>query len=133
MSRITEFLRNPVTYGILGLMLVAVPMLFFFFAGLPYTGGGETQYANGSKTVFTGTVWMGAFNPVFLIFIFGAAVAAWGCYRNTLMACTGSLFVLALSILAMFSIGILLLPGAIFLLTGAVFRTIKTGKTVGEK
>jgi hypothetical protein len=44
------------------------------------------------------------------------------------MAWIGSLFVLAYSILAMFSIGILLLPGAIFLLTGAVFKRRKTRK-----
>ncbi len=41
------------------------------------------------------------------------------------MAWIGSLFVLAFSILAMFSIGMLILPSAILLLTGAVFKTIK--------
>lgn len=128
MTRITSFLQNPVIYGILGFILVAAPSLYFFFAGFPGTSVSETwnQTGNGiNKTIVTETVWIGAFNPFLLIFVIGAAVAAWGCYRSSPMAWIGSLFVLAFSILAMFSIGILLLPGSIFLLTGAVFRSRK--------
>lgn len=128
MSRITSFLQNPVIYGILGFILVAAPSLFFFFAGFPGTSVSETwnRTEDGiNKTTVTETVWTGAFNPHLLIFVIGAAIAAWGCYRSTPMAWIGSLFVLAYSILALFSIGILLLPGAIILLTGAVFKSRK--------
>lgn len=128
MRRITSFLQDPVFYGILGFILVASPSLFFFFAGFPGTSISDTwiQTENGiNKTTVTETVWTGAFNPYLLIFVIGAAVAAWGCYRNSTMAWIGSLFLLAYSILAMFSIGMLLLPGAIFLLTGAVFKSRK--------
>ncbi len=116
---------NPKLYGLLGLILVAVPMLFFFFAGLPYTGSGEIQYANGSKTVVSGTVWEGAFNPIFLFFVFCAAIAALGCYRSVFMAWIGSLLLLTLSILALFSVGLFAFPGTIVVLVGAVLKTIK--------
>ena len=133
MRKITSFLQNPVIYGILGFILVASPSLYFFFAGFPGTSVSQTwnQTESGmNKTIVTETVWIGAFNPYLLIFVIGAAVAAWGCYRSTPMAWIGSLFVLAYSILAMFSIGMLLLPGAIILLTGAVFKTRKARKPV---
>jgi len=116
--------RNPKLYGLLGFILVAAPSLFFFFMGMPGTSVTETEYAGGNRTIVTETVWIGAFNPFFLVFVIGAAVAAWGCYRSKLMACVGSLFVLGFSILAMFSIGILTLPGAVLLVTGAVFKTV---------
>jgi hypothetical protein len=116
---------NPKLYGLLGLILIAVPMLFFFFAGLPYTGGGETQYANGNKIVFTGTVWEGAFNPIFPVFVFWAAIAALGCYRSILMAWIGTLLVLTLSILALFTVGLFAFPGTILLLIGSVLKTFK--------
>ncbi len=120
-------LRNPKLYGLLGFILVAAPSLFFFFAGMPGTSVTETEYADGNKTVVTETVWMGAFNPFLLSFVIGAAVAAWGCYRSTLMAWAGSLFVLAFSILAVFSIGLLTLPGSVLLLTGSAFKTFNKG------
>ena len=129
--RITAFLQNPVIYGILGFILVATPCLYFFFTGFPGTSVTETvtQTETGiNRTIVTETVRMGAFNPFLLIFVIGAAVAAWGCYRNTTMAWIGSLFLLAYSILAILSIGPLILPGVIFLLAGAVFKTIKKGK-----
>ena len=124
-------MQNPVIYGILGFMLVAAPCLYFFFAGFPGTSVMETwnQTESGiNKTIVTETVWTGAFNPYLLIFVIGAAVAAWGCYRSMPMAWIGSLFLLAYSILAILSIGPLILPGVIFLLAGAVFKTIKKGK-----
>ena len=113
--------RNPKLYALLGFVLVAVPSLFFFFMGMPGTSVTETEYANGSRTVVTETVWKGAFNPFLLSFVIGAAVSVWGCYRSKLVAWVGSLFVLAYSILAMFSIGLLTLPGAVLLVTGAAF------------
>ncbi len=120
----TPLWRNPKLYGLVGLILVAAPTLFYFFGGIPGTSVTETVYANGTRTTVTETVSTGAFNPMLLIFVIGAAAAAFGCYRSTLLAWTGSLFVLIFSILAMFSIGLLTLPGALFLITGAVFRTV---------
>ena len=117
--------RNPKLYGLLGFILVASPPLFFFFMGVQGTSVTVTGYPDGNQTIVTETLWTGAFNPFLLIPVIGAAVAAWGCYRNKRMALAGSLFVFAYSILAMFSIGILLLPGAIILLTGAVFKSRK--------
>lgn len=121
---ITPLWRNPKLYGLLGFILIAGPTLFFFFAGMPRTQVTETEYAGGNRTIVTETVWIGAFNPFLLVFVIGAAVAAWGCYRSTLMAWAGSLFVLAFSILTVFSIGLLTLPGAVLLLTGAIFKTV---------
>jgi hypothetical protein len=46
------------------------------------------------------------------------------------MAWIGSFFLLAYSILAMFSIGMLILPGAIILLMGAAFKTRKAREPV---
>lgn len=116
--------RNPKLYGLLGFILVAAPSLFFFFMGMPGTSVTETEYAGGNRTIVTETVWIGAFNPFFLVFVIGAAASAWGCYRSKLLAWVGSLFVLGFSILAMFSIGILTLPGALLLITGAAFKTV---------
>lgn len=115
--------RNPKLYGLLGFVFVAAPSLFFFFMGMPGTSVTETEYAGGNKTVVTETVWVGAFNPFLLSFVIGAAVAARGCYRSKLMAWAGSLFVLAFSILAIFSIGLLTLLGAVLLVIGAAFKT----------
>ncbi|MCZ7398688.1 MAG: hypothetical protein O8C62_03245 [Candidatus Methanoperedens sp.] len=115
--------RNPKLYGLLGFILVAGPTLFFFFAGMPGTQVTATEFAGGNRTIVTATVWTGAFNPFLLVFVIGAGAAAWGCYRSKLVAWVGSLFVLAFSILAMFSIGLLTLPGAVLLLTGAVFKS----------
>lgn len=116
--------RNPKLYGLLGFILVVAPSLFFFFMGMPGTQVTETEYASGNRTVVTETVWLGAFNPFLLLFVIGAAVAAWGCYRSKLMAWVGSLFILVYSVLAMFSIGLLTLPGALLLITGAAFKTV---------
>ena len=113
---------NPKLYGLLGFVLVSAPPLFFFFMGMPGTSVMETEYAGGNRTVVTETVWSGAFNPFLLLFVIGAAVAAWGCYRSKLIAWVGSLFVLVYSILAMFSIGMLILPGTVVLLVGAAYK-----------
>ncbi len=120
----TPLWHNPKLYGLLGFILVAAPSLFFFFAGMPGTSVTETEFPGGNRTVVTETVWMGAFNPFFLFFVIGAGAAVWGCYRSTRMAWAGSLFVLAFSILTVFSIGLLTLPGAILLLTGAIFKKV---------
>ncbi len=114
--------RNPKIFGLLGFILVAAPMLFFFFAGMPYTGVSSTVIGSREYSV-TETVWEGAFNPVFLYFVIGAAVAAWGCNRNKILAWAGSLFVLFLSILALFSVGLFTLPGAVLLVSGAALKT----------
>ena len=89
---------------------------------MPYTEASSTVIDSREYSV-TETVWEGAFNPVFLYFVTGAAVAAWGCNRNKTLAWVGSLFVLVLSILAMFSIGLFTLPGAVLLVTGAALKT----------
>ena len=131
MRRITLFLQNPMIYGMIGFILVAAPCLYFFFTGFPGTSVTETvtQTETGiNRTIVTETVRVGAFNPFLLIFVIGAAIAAWGCYRSTSMAWIGSLFLLAYSILAIFSIGMLILPGVLFLLAGTLFKSIKTGK-----
>jgi hypothetical protein len=120
----TPLWRNPKLYGLLGLILVAGPILFFFFAGIPGTQVSETEYPGGNRTTVTETVRIDAYNPFPLIFVIGAAVAALGCYRSTPMAWAGSLFVLAFSILAMFSIGLLIFPGAVLLVIGAGFKTV---------
>ncbi len=120
----TPLWRNPKLYGLLGFILVAAPTLLFFIAGMPYSRVTPTEVGSREYSV-TETVWQGAFNPVFLYFVIGAAVAAWGCNRNTILAWFGSLFVLILSILLLFSIGLLTLPGALLLVIGAVLKTIK--------
>ena len=135
MRRLTTFLQDPVIYGILGFMLVAGPSLYFFFTGFPMTGVSETvtqtvdeggsRIGDINRTIVTETVRVGAFNPFLFIFVIGSAVAAWGCYRSTLLAWVGSLFLLAYSILGIFTIGMFIFPGAIFLLMGAVLKTIK--------
>ncbi len=120
----TPIWRNPKAYGLLGLILVAVPTLLFFIAWMPYSRVTPTEIGSREYSV-TETVWEGAFNPFFLYFVIGASAAAWGCYRSKLMAWAGSLFVIAFSILAMFSIGLLTLPGAVLLLAGAALKTFK--------
>ncbi len=97
-------------------------MLFFFFIGIPGTSVSETQIGNNKATVVE-TVWLNTYNPVFLLFIFMAGIAVWGCYKNTVFAWVGSLSVLILSILAMFSVGLFTLPGAVLLVTGAALKT----------
>ena len=84
----------------------------------------ETESADGNRTVVVETVRQGTFNPFLLIFVIGATVAALGCYRNTFMAWVGSIFVLVYSMLAVFSIGLLILPGALLLIIGIALRTI---------
>ncbi len=115
--------RNPKLYGLLGFILVSSPPLFFFFMGVPGTSVTVTEYAGGNQTVVTETLWTGAFNPFLLISVIGAVVAVWGCYRNKHMAWVGSLFVFAYSILAVFSIGLLIMPGAVLLIVGASIKT----------
>jgi len=116
-------LANPKLYGLIGLVLVAMPMLFFFFAGLPYTGGGKTRFANGTTISYSGTVWEGAFNPSMLIFIFLAVVAMFGCYHNKRLAWIGSVLLLILSLVAGFTVGLFAVPGTIFLLVGAFLKS----------
>jgi len=113
---------NPRIYGLIGFILVAVPTLLFFFVGMPAE---QTSTQIGSDEIISvrETVWEGVFNPIFLIFVFGAALGAWGCYRNTLLAWTGSLFVLVLSIITLPSIGLLTLPGAVILMAGAIVKS----------
>lgn len=114
-------LHNPRFYGIIGFILVCAPTLMFFFAGIPGERLSST-YIGSNETSVRETVWEGAFNPIFLVFVMGAAIGTWGCYRNNLMAWIGSLFVLALSIITLPSIGLLTLPGAIILIAGAMIK-----------
>ncbi len=92
---------------------------------MPYTRVSSTVIGSKEYSV-TETVWEGAFNPVFLYFVIGAAVAAWGCNRNRILSWVGSLFVLFLSILALFSVGLFTLPGALLLVTGAALKTFNS-------
>ena len=121
-NRATSLWRNPKVYGLLGFILVASPTLLFFFAGMPYSRVTPTEIGS-YEISLTETVWEGAFNPFFLYFVIGATVAAWGCYRNTLLAWVGSLFVLTLSIITLPCIGILTFPGAVLLLASAALKT----------
>ena len=105
----------------IGFILVSAPTLLFFLAGMPGERISSTQIGS-NEIMVTETVREGAFNPIFLVFVLGASIGAWGCYRNSLMAWIGSLLVVALSILALPSIGLLTLPGAIILLAGAVIK-----------
>jgi hypothetical protein len=118
------FWLNPIFYGSLGFILVVVPCLYYFFMGISGIMVTETVYADGNSSVVVETVRQGAFNPFLLIFIIGATVAAFGCYRNTLMAWAGSIFVLVYSMLAVFSIGLLILPGVLLLIIGTALKTI---------
>ncbi len=127
----TPIWRNPKAYGLLGFILVAVPTLLFFIAGTSYSRVTPTEIGSREHSV-TETVWEGPFNWFFLYFVIGASVASWGCYRSKLMAWAGSLFVLALSILAMFSIGLLTLSGAVFLLAGAALKTFEYEENIIE-
>jgi len=122
--RLAPLLRDPRVYGSLGYILVAVPSLFFFFKGI----SGIRYYPAIHNTE---TIWQGAYQPFYLYLVLGAAVAAWGIYRNTLLAWLGSIFVLALSISLMFSAGLLPIVGAFFLLAGATLATFK--KNTKEK
>ena len=117
-----SYFSNPRIYGLMGFILVAVPTLLFFFVGMPGEKISSTQIDSDEIISVRETVWEGAFNPIFLIFAFGAALGAWGCYRNTLLAWTGSLFVLVLSIITLPSIGLLTLPGAVILTAGAIVK-----------
>jgi hypothetical protein len=116
--RLALLLHNPKVYGLLGYILVAVPSLLFFFERRP-----EIHYY--PSTHVTESIWGRAFQPFYLYLIFGATVAALGCYRSALMAWLGSIFVLALSILIIFSAGLFPFVGAIVLLAGAVLTTFK--------
>jgi hypothetical protein len=118
--------RNPKIYGLLGFILVAAPTLLFFFVGMPYTRVSPTEIGSRESGVME-TIWEGAFNPFFLYFVIGAAVAAWGYNRNTTLAWVGSFFVLALSIITLPSIGLITLPGAVLLVTGAALKTFNRG------
>lgn len=122
--------RNPKIYGLLGFILVAAPALLFFIAGMPYSRVTPTEIGSREYSV-TETVWEGAFNPVFLYFVIGAALAAWGCNRNTILAWVGSLFVLILSMLLLFSIGLITLPGALVLVIGAALKTFNRSTDLG--
>lgn len=113
---------NPRIYGLMGFILVAVPTLLFFFVGMPGEKISSTQIGSDVISVRE-TAWEGAFNPIFLIFAFGAALGAWGCYRNILLAWAGSLLVLVLSIITLPSIGLLTLPGAVILMAGAIVKS----------
>jgi len=73
----------------------------------------------------------GAYQPFYLYLIFGATVAALGCYRSAFMAWLGSIFVLALSISLMSSAGLLPIAGAFVLLAGSILTTFK--KNIKEK
>ena len=119
-----HFWHNPMYYGSLGFILVVVPCLYYFFMGISGTMVTETGYGDGNRSVVVETVRQGAFNPFLLIFDIGAGVAAFGCCRNTRMAWVGSIFVLVYSMLAVFSIGLLLLPGALLLIIGNALKTI---------
>lgn len=112
--------RNPKFYGLLGFISVVGPSLLFFFAGRPY----KFYYP---ATGATGIIWQGALQPFFLYFVIGAAIAAWGCYRNTLLAWLGSISVLALSILIFTGLGLIIVPGAVLLLVGAALKTFSKG------
>jgi hypothetical protein len=99
------FWRDPEFYGLSGFILVVSTSVLYFFTYMPMTS--------------------------LLYLIIGAAVAAWGIYRNTLMAWLGSILVLALSISLMFSAGLLPIVGAVVLLAGAALTTFK--KNIKEK
>ncbi len=60
------FWRDPEFYGLLGFILVISTSLLYFFTFMPMTS--------------------------LLYLVIGATVAAWGCYRNTLLAWLGSIF-----------------------------------------
>lgn len=93
------FWRDPEFYGSLGFILVAGTSILYFFTSMSMTS--------------------------LLYLVLGAALAAWGCYRNILLAWLGSILVLALSISLIFNAGLLPFLGAIVLLAGAIFKTFK--------
>jgi hypothetical protein len=93
------FWRDPEFYGSLGFVLIAGNSILYFFTSTPMTS--------------------------LLYLVIGATAAAWGCYRNILLAWLGSILVLALSISLTFNAGLLPFIGAIVLLTGAIFKTFK--------
>ncbi len=112
--------RDPKFFGLIGFISVVSPSLLFFFIGKPY----KFYYP---ATGATGIIWEGAFQPFFLYFVIGAAIAAWGCYRNKLLAWLGSIFVLVLSILTFPGLGLIIVPGAVLLLVGAALKTFGKG------
>jgi hypothetical protein len=93
------FWRDPEFYGSLGLVLVAGTSILYFFTSTPMTS--------------------------LLYLVIGASAAAWGCYRNILLAWLGSILVLTLSISLIFSEGLLPFIGAVVLLAGAILKTFK--------
>lgn len=120
--KIAPFWHNPMFFGMLGFIAIVIPCLFYFFMGVSGTMVTETEYANGNRSMVVETVRQGAFIPFLLIFITGAGVAAYGCYRNTQMAW------------AVFSIGLLLLPGALLLIMGYALKTMnKNAKNLAPK
>ncbi|MFZ3385382.1 MAG: hypothetical protein WA144_15795 [Candidatus Methanoperedens sp.] len=118
--RFAPLLQNPKVYGFLGYILVAVPSLFFFFRGI----SGNRYY----PAIHTETIGGGIYQPFYLYLIFGATVAALGCYRSAVMAWLGSILVLAISISLIFSAGFLPFIGAILLLAGAAVMTFNKTK-----
>jgi len=121
----TPVWRNPEVYCKLGFALVAAPSVLLFLVGMPYLRTESTinSVASGTVTGATETVFEGAFQPFFLYFVIGAALGTWGYHRNTLLGWAGSLFVLALSIITIASVGMFNLPGAILLFIGMILRS----------
>jgi|GEM_PF-1777756 len=97
------FWRDPEFYGLLGFVLAAGTSFLYYLTYMPMTS--------------------------LLYLVIGAAAAAWGCSRNTLLAWLGSVLVLALSISLISSAGLLPFVGAIVLLAGATLTTFNKIKT----
>lgn len=114
--RFSPLLRNPKIYGLLGYILVAAPSLLFYFEGI----SGIRYYP---AIHITETTWQGTYQLFYLYLISGATVAAIGCYRSALMAWSGSIIILALSMSLIFRVGLLPFIGAIVLLAGAAVMT----------
>lgn len=93
------FWRDPELYGLLGFVLVAGTSFLYYLTYKPMTS--------------------------LLYLVIGAAVAGWGCSRNTPLAWLGSIFVLSLSISLISIAGLLPFVGAIVLLAGAALTTFK--------
>jgi len=117
----TPVWRNPEVYCKLGFALVAAPSILLFLVGMPYST--INSVASGTVAGATETVFEGAFQPFFLYFVIGAAFGTWGYRRNTLLGWAGSLFVLALSIITITSVGMFNLPGAVLLFIGMILRS----------
>lgn len=108
--------HSPRFYTWMGFIFVAGFSLLFFLIGIPHK-----HYSHETKTITL--IWEGQFQPFFLYFILGAGISIFGYYKNTLLAWIGSVSVIALSLILIFSEGLLILPGAIFLLVGVILRT----------